>query len=537
MKTIGTTLTIAVLFLASGVTGALGMKWWSSRPHPQATSLDHIEAQLAEDRDPGDAVPTVPTVRPRRDPSLAVSVQGFATVEAFFQADLRARASGIVKAIPIDLGDTVRQGDLLLEIDVPDLVLDVVQRESLIEQRRQEERVAESKVVDAEAALDVAKVNVRQKQTEVEAAIATAQFRGKRFERFSALAKREAVTPEVVEEQERDKLSAEAAAAGAKVAVEKAIADQRERESAVGTAKAEVRLRRAMVQVAEKDLERARALADYARIRAPFDGIVTRRSIDPGDFVQNATTGSSETLISLARTDIVTVVTRLPENVAPFLTRQTEATMEFDELPGAVFAARVTRFAPAVQTNDRTVRVEVDLYNAGQRNFEKFATRSVLAHLAATGGVTPLSRLILNVAIEHATRNDHKGITDQLPTMPILVGTTSREPHLLPGMVGTMHLQLRRFADAFVVPATAIFTRGGKTYLLEVREGVAQLLPVQVQVNDGTIAKVAVVARVPDGKGGQRDVLRELTGKEELVASRQQELTPGKPVKTAPTQW
>jgi len=104
-------------------------------------------------------------------------------------------------------------------------------------------------------------------------------------------------------------------------------------------------------------------------------------------------------------------------------------------------------------------------------------------------------------------------------------------------MTGTIHLQLRRFADAFVLPARAVFSRGGKQYVLEVRDGKAHLLPVKVQVNDGTLAKVAIVTRVPDALGGTREVLKELSGNEEIVASRQQEYTEGQSVKTALSDW
>ena len=81
---------------------------------------------------------------------------------------------------------------------------------------------------------------------------------------------------------------------------------------------------------------------------------ISSRNVDPGNFVQNATTGASETLIGVARIDLVTVVTKLPENVAPFLSRTTEATLEFDDLPGVSFAGRVTRYAPAVSISERS---------------------------------------------------------------------------------------------------------------------------------------------------------------------------------------
>jgi hypothetical protein len=211
--------------------------------------------------------------------------------------------------------------------------------------------------------------------------------------------------------------------------------------------------------------------------------------------------------------------------------------MEFDDLPGVTFSANLSRFSPAIQTSDRTVRVEVDLFNGDQVEYSRFVAKELAAAvlpLTATGG---FSSAVSNLAAREFALGNRKGVTDCLPPLPMMTGANAREVRLFPGMAGTIRLQLRRFTDAFVIPATAITSRGGKSYLLEVRDGVAQLLPIVVQVTDGKVAKVAVVSRVPDARGGSREVLRELTGQEEIVASRQQEYAPGKPVKTAPTAW
>jgi multidrug resistance efflux pump len=513
------------------------MKWLTPKPTASSPPITKIDDTLDTEADTGDSAPVAATIQPKRDAGLTITVQNIATAEPYFQTDLRARASGIVKAIAKDIGDRVEAGELLLAIDVPDLEQDVFQRQSLVAQRKQEVRVAEAKIDDARAAVEVANTMIRQRLAEVDAYAATAKLRGQRLDRFRTLAGREAITPDIIEEQERDYQSATAALTGAKVAVEKAEADLREKQMAIETAKAEVNLRIAMVDVAERDLDRARALADYARIRAPFAGTVVKRTVDPGDFVQNATVGASETLISIARTDLMTVIAKLPENVAPFLTRQTEATMEFDDLPGVTFAAIISRFAPAVQASDRTVRVELDLFNDGQANYGKFLAKSLASALAPMAASSPLGKMILESGGREITRLDRKGAEDRLPPLPMITGIAAREPRLLPGMVGMVRLRLRRFTDACVIPATAVFSRGGKTFILVVRDGMTQLVPVVVQVTDGSVSKVAVATKVSDGRGGTREVLGELTGNEEIVASRQLEFPPGKPVKTALTSW
>src|SRR5207247_1912941 len=134
-----------------------------------------------------------------------------------------------------------------------------------------------------------------------------------------------------------------------------------EKEVKVEVAFADIELKESLVEVARRDVERMRALADYARITAPFDGVILRRNVDPGSFVQNASTGQNEALLTIARTDLITVVSKFPDNVAPFISRDTEAAVEIDELGGLLIGGKVTRYSPSIQNSDRTMHVEVDL--------------------------------------------------------------------------------------------------------------------------------------------------------------------------------
>jgi hypothetical protein len=70
-----------------------------------------------------------------------------------------------------------------------------------------------------------------------------------------------------------------------------------------------------------------------------------------------------------------------------------------------------------------------------------------------------------------------------------------------------------------------------------VKDGKIELLPVRVQVNDGRLAKVAVVARPANARTGETELLRELTGTEEVVASRQSELQEGQTVHAVVEDW
>jgi multidrug efflux pump subunit AcrA (membrane-fusion protein) len=250
-------------------------------------------------------------------------------------------------------------------------------------------------------------------------------------------------------------------------------------------------------------------VAAYATVVAPFDGVIVRRTVDPGSFVQNATTGASEALISIARVDLVTIAARIPDAFASLVTADTPAVVRIDDLPGLTIQAAVTRFAPSVQNADRTMRVEVDLFNGDDADHQR---------MTAAGKVSY-----------------PKGPTDPLPPRAFPPGHTAGR--LLPGMTGTMRLQVGGYGRSFVLPSTAVYTRSGTSYLLLVESGKTRQATVRVQVNDGKTVRVAMMVKQPTADGGSREVLTELTGDEQVVAARQLEIGDGASVSVAPADW
>src|SRR5207247_3220535 len=88
----------------------------------------------------------VRTVHPKKDPNFRIANEQVAWVEPFYQAGLRARASGVIRTVPKAIGESVRAGEVLVEIDSPDLFADVEQKEAVIRQRQQELRLSRALV-------------------------------------------------------------------------------------------------------------------------------------------------------------------------------------------------------------------------------------------------------------------------------------------------------------------------------------------------------------------------------------------------------
>lgn len=236
-------------------------------------------------------------------------------------------------------------------------------------------------------------------------------------------------------------------------------------------------------------------------IRAPFDGVVASRAVDPGAFVTGALLIQGPTpVLTIMRVDIVTVGMRVPDTVAAMVGPDTEAELRLDGVSGGPIRCRLTRIAPALGTADRTRLVEVDLWNGTAAEFEAFRTAS-----GRTG---------------HA---DLKG--GELPQVPAGLAEGAAAG-LLPGMYGQMRLVVKRFERQPVVPSSAIVRRGGMPFLFAVEGGVARLRPVTVEIDDGTLASVSWAEKAADGTPTRRP----LSTEDMVVVSNQGELEDGSPI-------
>jgi membrane fusion protein (multidrug efflux system) len=135
-----------------------------------------------------------------------------------------------------------------------------------------------------------------------------------------------------------------------------------ERNAVTGRSLTEALGRLEMARARQAESE---ALLQYATIVAPFDGVVTSRTIDPGDMVYEANSpkGSDQPLLRVAKTDVIRVKTYLPERESAWIDVGDATTVTFDALAGAAFAGAVSRLSQVLDPATRTMLVEIDLPN------------------------------------------------------------------------------------------------------------------------------------------------------------------------------
>jgi membrane fusion protein (multidrug efflux system) len=123
---------------------------------------------------------------------------------------------------------------------------------------------------------------------------------------------------------------------------------------------ADYTLKQANVSAAQANVHRLQEMKNFNRVIAPFAGIITARNTDIGQLI-SATSGNE--LFRLAQTDPLRVYVRVPQSLIYAITPGQTAQLTFQELPGRIFTATVTRTAGAVDPASRTLQVELQVAN------------------------------------------------------------------------------------------------------------------------------------------------------------------------------
>jgi RND family efflux transporter MFP subunit len=306
------------------------------------------------------AVAQVETVRPERRTIQRTSDQP-GQVEAFEETPLFAKIAGFVQHVNADIGDKVKEGQVLAELSVPEMEQELKQKEAMI-------RHATAEVAQAEAAVKAATAAVGTAQAKVTEAEATAKRSEAEYKRWKAelarierLAAENAIQKKVVEETQSQFLAADAARDEVAAKIESTKAAHAEAGAKLAKAEADVAAAAARVAVAEADRGHAEVMLQYAKITAPFDGVVTERNIHTRHFIANA--GSREPLFVVVRSDPVRVFVDVPEKDATLVNAGSRALVRVQALGGKPVEGAVTRSAWALDRTSRTLRTEIDIPN------------------------------------------------------------------------------------------------------------------------------------------------------------------------------
>ena len=308
------------------------------------------------------AAPQVEVIAPQAGGIERLTVQP-GSVHSFESVELYAMVAGYLKTQGVDIGSHVRRGQVLAVIDIPREEGAEREAAALLEQAKVRALQARAKVKSMEAERDAAAATVAQSESDIHRLVANLNLAGAQYARVKTLFDRKAVDKRLVDEQLRDLQAAEAAEKTAHMAVRTAKAHLASANAKIEQAKVDVDEAMTAVGVAETRLATARVDVGYAKIVAPFDGVITHRYYHPGAFIRAASDGGQSPLLTVARRDLMRVVVRVPDRDVVLADPGDPVSLTIDGLDGRSFRGTVSRIAHSEDATTRTMRVEVDLPN------------------------------------------------------------------------------------------------------------------------------------------------------------------------------
>ena len=249
--------------------------------------------------------PVVSTASPQRAPEV-VEIPLPGSVQPILETGIWARTNGYLKARYVDIGDRVRKGQILADIETPEVDQQLMQAIATMAQDK-------ANVVKLEADLGLARTTLQRYVT---------------------------AGPGTVSKQQID-----------------------ERTSGVTTAEKAVDAARATVNADDANVHRLVELQSFQKVYAPFDGIITVRNVDPGSLITAGSTTGTTMLFSLAKVDMLRIFVYVPQANAPDIKVGASASVSVRQLPDRTFTGKVTRTAGAIDPSSRTLLTEVDVPN------------------------------------------------------------------------------------------------------------------------------------------------------------------------------
>lgn len=386
---------------------------WIARQTRGAQAAQSATASSAPGMDTQTATRGVEVVKPARE-SLVRTLDVPATIEAWEQADLYAKASGYITEVRVDIGDRVKQSDVLAVIDVPETMKELEESKAQHVARAAALAAAEAHVGQSQKMLDVA-YNMH-KRYQADLTLKT-EISRRREELFAG----KAIPQEQLDEARHQLEIAKADGAIAEAKIAAAQADVRSAEAARAVADAEV-------AVAAARIQRIETLVQYARITAPFDGVIARRLVDRGALVQSAVTNRTTPLFTIQRIDMMRIFVEVPESDVAHVHPGSRAKIKPYGRTGESVEGSVARIAGSLNPGTRTMRTEIDVPNPDGR--------------------------------------------------------------LMNGMYANVSLSLEERTAALTIPASALLTEGTQMYVYIVESGRAVRTPIKTGLDDGVRIEV-----------------------------------------------
>lgn len=271
---------------------------------------------------------------------LTYSIKVTGDILPLMQVDLYPKVSGYLERIDVHIGEIVKQGQVIAQIERTDYLQKVREIEAKVAQARAQLKELEAGTRTEE--LRQAEEAVRQAQSKFENARL-------HWERIETLFKRQVISKKEMDSAEMEYTVAEAQLASS----------QQNLKLLRGGARQEVReATQAKLKEMEAILEQERIRLQNTKIVAPFRGEISRKHVDAGALVS-----SSTPLVILVHTETLKIVANVLEKDIPLLKPGMKAKVWVESYPDKVFEGRVEKINSALELSTRTLQAEIYIPN------------------------------------------------------------------------------------------------------------------------------------------------------------------------------
>lgn len=314
-----------------------------------------------------------------------------ATLAGYQRTFVYARANGFVRRWLVDIGARVHKGDLLAELETPELNQQLAQAQATVSQRV-------AALAQARANLEYAKVTAERMHTLfVDALIAKQQ-----------------------DDQARTQASVW--------------------EANVKAAIADLEAMRANVRQLEQ-------LIAFGRVIAPYDGTITQRLVDVGSLVNAGAGSNTSALFEIEATNPIRAFINVPQAFAPSVHEGADAKVTVRQFPGRAFPGKVARTSGALNPASRTLRTEVEVPNdKGELLAGMYGEVSISVDVSHRVVQVPSSAILADARGIHVAVVDAKGVVHLVAVQPGLDNGTNLD--LVSGLEGGEQVIATPPADA-----------------------------------------------------------------------------------------
>ena len=269
------------------------------------------------------AAPTVAVAKAKTE-DMSRGLVITAEFKPFQEVDVMAKVAGYIKDMRVDVGDRVKEGDLLAVLEIPEMADDQARAQSVLNRSDAEVARAKDELKRAETARSLTQVY---------------------YTRLAQAAKQKAG---LIAQQDIDDAQNKDLVAQAQINVAQS-----------GLAAAEQQ-----VQVSKAELQRIKTLLEYTRVTAPFTGVITKRYADKGSMIPAGTSSSTQVMpvVRLSENSLLRLVLPVPESAVPTVHIGQQVEVRVPSLDRS-FPGKVIRFADKIATATRTMDTEVDVPN------------------------------------------------------------------------------------------------------------------------------------------------------------------------------